>query len=135
MRTRLRLIPLDELVFEPGQEIRQFAPLVDKSIDRSDPAPRVIVTADKHVIAGRAYLNAYRLVGYGVIPCRIVAEDEIDTLLTSIHNKILYHEPLGEGLLLQLELYAELCLYRQTRSARPESGSRERPPGTEPPQG
>jgi hypothetical protein len=125
MRSDTRLVPLDELVLDPEEDAMGSLRNVDPPMSKSNSSPVVMVTPDKRVIAGHAYLNAYKLVGCEVIPCRIVNEDDIDVLLTSIHNKILYREPHGEELSLQLDLYAELCRYRQIGAAAHEKGSSE----------
>ena len=121
MAAPIQWIPFGELILEPE---RMAAPRLS-ALAGPGPAgaglPLVMVTPDRHVIAGRAYLRAGRIGGEDLIPCRVVHPDDLEITLTALHNQILYRQLDSDDLGRHLELYAELCRHLQLRA-----GSEER---------
>jgi hypothetical protein len=123
MRSHTQLIPLDELILEPVRGAPRSIPPVDRPVGQDYPFALVIITPEKRVIAGHAYLKAYRASGQNVVPCCVADAEEIDLLLTRLHNRILFEDLPEEQLGAHLDLYTVLCRYRQSHAELKAAGS------------
>jgi hypothetical protein len=80
---------------------------------RPTPLPLVAITADRRLVAGRAYLELCRANNRQAIPCHVIDPQEIDNALTGIHHRVLYSSSDSEEFDYLLQLYKELCEYRE----------------------
>jgi hypothetical protein len=132
-RARIWLVPTAELVCESAAALPLPGLRPDLSGSENDPDPLVYVTPERRVIAGQAYVKAWKESGRSAILCWVITDDDLGAALTRIHNHLLFRRLDTNELYRHLQCYGELCLHRHAGSPSPSEGGARDDPWSGPP--